>query len=83
MFAFPIDEELNDAVKAAARALVRLAPQALARARRPAQRPAVTQLLARFPQLTPREDVLAWLSDSGKWRGLVSLSSRATERASS
>src|SRR5215210_4215805 len=33
----------------------------------------VATLLARFPQLVPGREVLAWLSDSDRWRALVSV----------
>ena len=69
VFSFPIDEQLNDAVKAMPGRWFDWHRKHWRVPADPRSAPAVTQLLARFPQLTPREDVLAWLSDSGKWRG--------------
>ncbi len=58
----------------AARALVQLAAQALARARRPAARQARRRRARALPGargVTP--EVHAWLSDSDRWRALVSV----------
>ncbi len=76
VFSFPIDEELNDAVKQIPGRWFDWHRKHWRVPADPRNGPAVTAILARFPQLEPREDVLAWLSDSGKWRGLVSLTSR-------
>ena len=76
VFAFPIDGELNDAVKQLPGRWFDWHRKHWRVPADPRNGPAVTSILARFPQLVPREDVLAWLSDSGKWRGLVSLTVR-------
>ena len=76
VFSFPINEELNDAVKQIPGRWFDWHRKHWRVPADPRNGPAVTSILARFPDLQPREDVLAWLSDSGKWRGLVSLSAR-------
>jgi hypothetical protein len=76
VFAFPIDDALNDAVKQIPGRWFDWHRKHWRVPADPRNGPAVTSILARFPQLRPREDVLAWLSDSGKWRGLVSLTAR-------
>ena len=76
VFSFPIDKELNDAVKQLPGRWFDWHRKHWRVPADPRNGPAVTSILARFPQLVPREDVLAWLSDSGKWRGLVSLAAR-------
>ena len=76
VFSFPIDEELNDAVKQLPGRWFDWSRKHWRVPADPRNGPAVTSILARFPRLVPREDVLAWLSDSGKWRGLVSLAAR-------
>ena len=82
MFAFPIDEQLNDAVKAMPGRWFDWHRKHWRVPADPRSAPGGDPAAARFPQLTPREDVLAWLSDSGKWRGLV-CSHRRTEKAGS
>ena len=68
--------------QAAAAAVVRLAPQALARARRSADRQGGGELLGRFPELVAEPEVLAWLSDSDRWRAVVSVvTTRARARS--
>ncbi len=79
VFSFPIDDELNDAVKQIPGRWFDWHRKHWRVPADPRNGPAVTSILARFPQLEPREDVLAWLSDSGKWRGLVSLTARDGE----
>jgi len=76
VFSFPVDHELNEAVK-------RLPGRWFDWRRKhwrvpadPRSGPAITQLLARFPQLEPGPDVRAWLADSDRWRGLVSIVKR-------
>jgi SWI/SNF-related matrix-associated actin-dependent regulator of chromatin subfamily A-like protein 1 len=76
IFAFPFDEELNDAVK-------RLPGRWFDWRRRHWRVPAdarlagrVESVLARFPSLMPAPEVLAWLSDSHRWRALVTVAAR-------
>ncbi len=76
VFAFPIDKELNDAIRQLPGRWFDWHRKHWRVPADPRNGPAVTSILARFPQLVPREDVLAWLSDSGRWRGLVSLTAR-------
>ena len=76
MFAFPVHDELNDAVR-------RLPGRWFDWQRKHWRVPAdpllakdVAELLARFPELTPDPTVLAWMSDSDRWRALVSVTAR-------
>ncbi len=76
VFAFPLDEELNAAVK-------RLPGRWFDWRRRhwrapadPRSGPAVAALLQAFPQLNAGSDVRAWLRDADRWRGLVSITER-------
>ena len=75
VFAFPADDELNAAVK-------RLPGRWFDWRRRhwrvpadPRSAPLVGDLLSRFPALIPTPEVRAWMSNSHKWRGLVSVTS--------
>jgi SWI/SNF-related matrix-associated actin-dependent regulator of chromatin subfamily A-like protein 1 len=81
VFAFPIDQELNDAVK-------RLPGRWFDWRRKHWRVPAdpriakrVESLLASFPSLVPEREVLHWLSDSDRWRALVSVTSHEGEGA--
>jgi len=76
VFSFPINEALNDAVKQIPGRWFDWHRKHWRVPADPRNGPAVTSILARFPKLEPRDDVLDWLSDSGKWRGLVSLTAR-------
>ena len=73
VFAFPLDEELNAAVK-------RLPGRWFDWRRKhwrvpadPRSGPAVAELLLTFPQLSASPDVRTWLRDADRWRGLVSI----------
>jgi len=73
VFAFPIDEELNEAVK-------RLPGRWFDWRRKHWRVPAdpnaakpVEGVLERFSGLVPTPEVLAWLSDSDRWKALVSV----------
>jgi len=73
VFSFPIDEELNDAVK-------RLPGRWFNWRHKHWQVPAdprvgklVQGVLERFPGLRPAPEVMDWLSDSDRWRALVSV----------
>lgn len=73
VFAFPFDEELNEAVKELPgrwfdwRRKHWRVPADVGAAK------AVTELIERFPELVVDPDVVAWLSDSDRWRALVSV----------
>ena len=73
VFEFPFDPDLNEAVK-------RLPRRWFDWRRRHWRVPAdprlakrVEEVLARFPGLAPAPEVIAWLSDSDRWRALVSV----------
>ncbi|MGH2846445.1 MAG: DEAD/DEAH box helicase [Thermoleophilaceae bacterium] len=73
VFDFPFDEELNEALK-------RVPGRWFDWRRKHWRVPAdprlakrVEEVLGRFPRLVPSAQVLAWLSDSHRWRGLVSV----------
>jgi SWI/SNF-related matrix-associated actin-dependent regulator 1 of chromatin subfamily A len=73
VFEFPVDAELNEAVK---RLPGRWFNWRYRHWRVPADpriAKAVAALLSRFPELTPGADVLAWLDESDRWRALVSV----------
>jgi superfamily II DNA or RNA helicase len=81
VFDFPIDQELNDAVR-------RLPGRWFDWRRKHWRVPAdpriakrVEVLLEKFPRLTPEREVLSWLSDSDKWRALVSVTAHEGEGA--
>jgi SWI/SNF-related matrix-associated actin-dependent regulator of chromatin subfamily A-like protein 1 len=81
VFDFPIDQELNDAVR-------RLPGRWFDWRRKHWRVPAdpriakrVEVLLEKFPHLTPEREVLSWLSDSDKWRALVSVTAHEGEGA--
>jgi hypothetical protein len=73
VFAFPFDEDLNEAVKELPgrwfdwrRKQWRVPAEA-------GSAKAVGELLERFPDLLVEPDVVAWLTDSDRWRALVSV----------
>jgi SWI/SNF-related matrix-associated actin-dependent regulator 1 of chromatin subfamily A len=73
VFSFPIHDELNDAVR-------QLPGRWFDWRRKNWRVPAdprlakpVEGVLARFPELVPSQEVLAWLSDSALWRGVVTV----------
>jgi SWI/SNF-related matrix-associated actin-dependent regulator 1 of chromatin subfamily A len=75
VFDFPVDQELNEAVK---RLPGRWFNWRYKHWRVPADpriAKSVEVLLARFPELVPGAEVLAWLGDSDRWRALVSVTS--------
>src|SRR3954465_7870083 len=76
VFEFPFDEELNEAVKRLPRRWFnwRYKHWRVPADPRPAK--AVEGRLARFPDLEPAPDVVAWLGDSDRWRSLVSVVAR-------
>ena len=75
VFSFPFDEELNEAVK-------RLPGRWFNWRRKHWRVPAdmriakaVEGLLARFPELEASPEVVGWMTDSDRWRALVSVAS--------
>jgi SWI/SNF-related matrix-associated actin-dependent regulator of chromatin subfamily A-like protein 1 len=81
VFDFPIDQELNEAVR-------RLPGRWFDWRRKHWRVPAdpriakrVESLLESFPRLTPEREVLRWLSDSDRWRALVSVTAHEGEGA--
>jgi SWI/SNF-related matrix-associated actin-dependent regulator 1 of chromatin subfamily A len=73
VFDFPFNEELNEAVKDLPR---RWFDWRRRNWRVPADArlaKTIEALLARFPELVAAPEVLAWLSDSERWRGLVTV----------
>jgi len=73
VFAFPIDEKLNAAVKELPGRWFDWRRRHWRVPADPRSAPAVSRLLERFDSLEPRPEVLAWLTDSDRWRGLVSI----------
>jgi SWI/SNF-related matrix-associated actin-dependent regulator of chromatin subfamily A-like protein 1 len=73
VFDFPFDEELNDAVKELPRRWFDWRRKHWRVPAHPRLAKPVESVLARFPELTPSPEVLAWLSDSERWRALVSV----------
>ena len=76
VFAFPFDEELNEAVKRLPGRWFNWRYKHWRVPANPRVAKPVESLLARFPELVPAPEVLAWLSDSDRWRALVSVVSR-------
>jgi len=76
VFAFPIDAELNEAVKRLPRRWFDWQRKHWRVPANPLAAKAVAELLARFPELRPDPSVLAWMSDSDRWRALVSVAAR-------
>lgn len=73
VFAFPFDEDLNEAVK---QLPGRWFDWRRKHWRVPAEAgvaKAVGELIERFPELEVDADVVAWLTDSDRWRALVSV----------
>jgi SWI/SNF-related matrix-associated actin-dependent regulator of chromatin subfamily A-like protein 1 len=73
VFDFPFDEELNDAVKELPRRWFDWRRKHWRVPAHPRLAKPIESVLARFPELTPSPEVLAWLSDSERWRALVSV----------
>jgi SWI/SNF-related matrix-associated actin-dependent regulator of chromatin subfamily A-like protein 1 len=73
VFDFPFDEELNEAVKQLPRRWFDWRRKQWRVPAEPRAAKAVEAVLAQFPQLAPAPEVLAWLSDSDRWRALVSV----------
>ena len=76
VFDFPFDEELNEAVKRLpGRWFDWRRKHWRVRAQATLAKP-VQELLAQFPALVAAPEVVAWLSDSDRWRALVSVAMR-------
>jgi SWI/SNF-related matrix-associated actin-dependent regulator of chromatin subfamily A-like protein 1 len=73
VFDFPFDEDLNDAVKELPRRWFDWRRKHWRVPAHPRLAKSIESVLARFPELTPSPEVLAWLSDSERWRALVSV----------
>jgi SWI/SNF-related matrix-associated actin-dependent regulator 1 of chromatin subfamily A len=73
VFDFPFDEELNDAVKELPRRWFDWRRKHWRVPADPRAAKGVEQLLGRFPSLDPDPAVRSWLSDSDRWRALVSV----------
>src|SRR4051812_6427289 len=73
VFASPLDGGLNDAVKQPPGRWFDWRRKHWRVPADPRVAKPVEDLLERFPRMVPRPDVTAWLSDSDRWRGLVSV----------
>jgi len=73
VFAFDFDEELNAAVRQLPRRWFDWRRKHWRVPADPRIAKQVEELLARFGELAPAPEVLAWLSDSDRWRALVSV----------
>jgi SWI/SNF-related matrix-associated actin-dependent regulator 1 of chromatin subfamily A len=73
VFEFPFDEALNEAVKEIPRRWFDWRRKHWRVPAHPRLAKPIETVLARFPELTPSAEVLAWLSDSDRWRALVSV----------
>jgi len=72
VFAFPFDEDLNDAVKQLSGRWFDWRRKEWRVPAHPNVSKAVEGLLERFPGLVATDDVRAWLTDADSWRALVS-----------
>jgi SWI/SNF-related matrix-associated actin-dependent regulator 1 of chromatin subfamily A len=73
VFDFPFHEELNDAVKRLPRRWFDWRRKQWRVPADPRSAKAVEEVLGRFPELVAAPEVLAWLSDSDRWRALVTV----------
>ena len=73
VFAFPFDEELNEAVKQIPRRWFDWRRKHWRVPADPRAAKAVQDLLERFPVLVPEPAVVSWLNHSDRWRALVSV----------
>ncbi|MDQ5833211.1 MAG: DEAD/DEAH box helicase [Actinomycetota bacterium] len=73
VFEFPFHEELNEAVKAIPRRWFDWRRKHWRVPAHPRLAKPIETVLAHFPELIPSPEVLAWLSDSDRWRALVSV----------
>jgi SWI/SNF-related matrix-associated actin-dependent regulator of chromatin subfamily A-like protein 1 len=73
VFAFPFDEDLNEAVKELPGRWFDWRRKHWRVPAEPGAAKAIGELLDRFPELVVEPDVVAWLTDSDRWRALVSV----------
>ncbi len=73
VFSYGFDEELNATIKQLPRRWFDWRRKHWRVPADPRIAKQVEEILARFPELQPSPDVLAWLSDSDRWRALVSV----------
>jgi SWI/SNF-related matrix-associated actin-dependent regulator 1 of chromatin subfamily A len=76
VFDFPFDEELNDAVKRLPRRWFDWRRKHWRVPADPRLAKPVERVLGRFPDLVAAPEVLAWLTDSERWRALVTVAAR-------
>ncbi|MEJ7790162.1 MAG: DEAD/DEAH box helicase [Thermoleophilaceae bacterium] len=76
VFAFPRDDELNAAVKELPGRWFDWRRRHWRVPADPRVGPALGELLAQFPSLVAAPEVRAWMSDSHRWRGIVSVSAQ-------
>ena len=76
VFAFPRDDELNEAVRRLPGRWFDWQRKHWRVPANPLSAGAVAEILARFPELIPDPAVLAWMSESDRWRALVSVTGR-------
>ncbi len=76
VFDFRFSEELNEAVKMLPRRWFDWRRKHWRVPAHPRVAKQVEDLLARFPDLVPSPDVLAWLSDSDRWRAVCTVVAR-------
>jgi SWI/SNF-related matrix-associated actin-dependent regulator of chromatin subfamily A-like protein 1 len=73
VFSFPINDELNDAVRELPGRWFDWRRKNWRVPAHPRLAKPVEGVLARFPELVPSREVLDWLSDSARWRALVTV----------
>ena len=73
VFSFPFDEELNEAVKSLPKRWFDWRRKHWRVPADPRVSKAIERLLERFPDLVPAPEVLAWLSDSDRFRAVASV----------
>ena len=76
VFDFPFHEDLNEAVKELPRRWFDWRRKHWRVPAHPRVAKAVEALLAQFPDLVPSPEVLAWLSDSDRWRAVGTVVAR-------
>ena len=76
VFDFPFHEELNEAVKELPRRWFDWRRKHWRVPAHPRVAKQIEALLGRFPELVPSPEVLAWLSDSDRWRAICTVVAR-------
>src|SRR5919107_2305671 len=76
VFDFPFHEELNEAVKELPRRWFDWRRKHWRVPAHPRVAKEIEALLGRFPDLVPSPEVLAWLSDSDRWRAICTVVAR-------